>query len=58
VIEASPLEKVYGSPSDGVRAVDGVIFDVAPGELFVIMGLSGSGKPALLRMLNRLVEPS
>ncbi|GAB2764327.1 quaternary amine ABC transporter ATP-binding protein [Streptomyces bullii] len=58
MIEASRLKKVYGSASDGVHAVDGVTFDVAPGELFVIMGLSGSGKSTLLRMLNRLVEPT
>ncbi|WP_416972164.1 quaternary amine ABC transporter ATP-binding protein [Streptomyces sp. 4F14] len=58
MIEASRLKKVYGSTSEAVRAVDGVSFDVAPGELFVIMGLSGSGKSTLLRMLNRLVEPS
>ncbi|MGI5192983.1 quaternary amine ABC transporter ATP-binding protein [Streptomyces sp. CA-288835] len=58
MIEASRLKKVYGSPADGVHAVDGVTFDVAPGELFVIMGLSGSGKSTLLRMLNRLVEPT
>ena len=33
-------------------------FEVAPGEFFVIMGLSGSGKSTVLRMLNRLVEPT
>ncbi|MFJ6661266.1 glycine betaine/L-proline ABC transporter ATP-binding protein [Streptomyces sp. NPDC091377] len=58
MIEASRLKKVYGSASEGVHAVDGVSFDIAPGELFVIMGLSGSGKSTLLRMLNRLVEPT
>jgi glycine betaine/proline transport system ATP-binding protein len=35
-----------------------VSFSVAPGEFFVIMGLSGSGKSTVLRMLNRLVEPT
>jgi glycine betaine/proline transport system ATP-binding protein len=33
-------------------------FDVAGGEIFVVMGLSGSGKSTLLRMLNGLVEPT
>ncbi|WP_277068511.1 quaternary amine ABC transporter ATP-binding protein [Saccharomonospora viridis] len=42
----------------GVLAVDDVSFDVAQGELFVIMGLSGSGKSTLIRMVNRLVEPT
>jgi glycine betaine/proline transport system ATP-binding protein len=39
-------------------AADDVSFAVAPGEFFVIMGLSGSGKSTVLRMLNRLVEPT
>ncbi|RAJ82079.1 glycine betaine/proline transport system ATP-binding protein [Chitinophaga dinghuensis] len=33
-------------------------FDIQPGEFFVIMGLSGSGKSSLLRCLNRLIEPT
>ena len=40
-----------------VAAVRDVSFDVAPGEVFVVMGLSGSGKSTLVRMLNRLHEP-
>lgn len=39
-------------------AVHDVSFDIAPGELFVVMGLSGSGKSTLVRLLNRLVEPT
>jgi glycine betaine/proline transport system ATP-binding protein len=39
-------------------AADDVTFDVARGEFFMIMGLSGSGKSTVLRMLNRLIEPS
>lgn len=39
-------------------AVRDVRFDVAPGEVFVVMGLSGSGKSTLVRCLTRLVEPT
>ncbi len=33
-------------------------FEVAKGEIFVVMGLSGSGKSTLIRCLNRLIEPT
>ena len=38
--------------------VNNVSFTVRAGEVFVIMGLSGSGKSTILRCLNRLIEPS
>ncbi|MFB4203180.1 Glycine betaine/choline transport system ATP-binding protein OusV [wastewater metagenome] len=33
-------------------------FSIQEGEIFVIMGLSGSGKSTMVRMLNRLIEPT
>ncbi len=33
-------------------------FEIRTGEIFVIMGLSGSGKSTMVRMLNRLIEPT
>ncbi len=33
-------------------------FEIYKGEVFVIMGLSGSGKSTMVRMLNRLIEPT
>nr|WP_156001706.1 betaine/proline/choline family ABC transporter ATP-binding protein [Streptomonospora sp. PA3] len=42
----------------GVLAVDDVSFSVGRGELFAVMGLSGSGKSTVVRMINRLVEPT
>jgi glycine betaine/proline transport system ATP-binding protein len=41
-----------------VAAVKNISFDVAEGEVFVVMGLSGSGKSTLVRCLTRLIEPT
>ncbi|MGH2630502.1 MAG: quaternary amine ABC transporter ATP-binding protein [Actinomycetota bacterium] len=41
-----------------VPAVRDVSFEVAQGEVFVVMGLSGSGKSTLVRMLNRIHDPT
>lgn len=38
-----------------IPAVQDATFDVAPGELFVIMGLSGSGKSTLVRCISHLI---
>ncbi len=39
-------------------AVAEVDLKIEEGELFVVMGLSGSGKSTVIRMLNRLIEPT
>jgi glycine betaine/proline transport system ATP-binding protein len=63
-------ERIVGSPdadlprtelearSGNVVAMRDVSLDVAPGEVFVVMGLSGSGKSTLVRCLTRLIEPT
>jgi glycine betaine/proline transport system ATP-binding protein len=63
-------EKIIGSPDAELSraelrektgctaAVRDVSFDIAPGEVFVVMGLSGSGKSTLVRCLTRLIEPT
>jgi len=38
--------------------VDQASFEINDGEIFVIMGLSGSGKSTMVRMINRLIEPT
>ena len=40
------------------RAVDGLTFDVAPGELFGIVGPDGAGKTTTLRMLAGVLRPT
>ncbi len=49
------IGKVY---PDGTVAVDDLSLDVPAGELVVLIGPSGSGKSTVLRMINRLIEPS
>jgi glycine betaine/proline transport system ATP-binding protein len=45
--------------ADGLTpAVIDASFEVAEGEIFVVMGLSGSGKSTLIRMLNGLIDPT
>jgi len=38
--------------------VDNASFSIESGEIFVIMGLSGSGKSTIVRILNRHIEPT
>ncbi len=42
---------------DGQAVLNGIDFEVQPGEIFVIMGPSGSGKSVLLKHLIGLEEP-
>ncbi|HEX2773048.1 MAG TPA: ATP-binding cassette domain-containing protein [Micromonosporaceae bacterium] len=43
---------------DGTVAVGGLSLDVPAGELVVLIGPSGCGKSTVLRMINRLIEPT
>lgn len=69
VFGKSPLKALpmieQGKDKDQIFAETGMTvgvkdasFDIFEGEIFVIMGLSGSGKSTMVRMLNRLIEPT
>src|SRR3989304_4983116 len=47
-----------GRAAGKIVACCNVSFDVHAGEIFVIMGLSGSGKSTVVRCLSRLIEPT
>lgn len=54
-----------GKSKDDILAATGhtvglqdINLDIARGEIFVIMGLSGSGKSTMIRHFNRLIEPT
>ena len=58
-IEHSGLDKEALLDKYGVTVgVQRASFRIKKGEVFVIMGLSGSGKSTILRCINRLINPT
>ena len=47
-----------GGGAGSHAAVDGVTFRIEPGEFIVLLGPSGCGKTTLLKLINRLIEPT
>ena len=48
IMQVSGLEKSFG----GVKAVDGLDFDLHPGELLAMIGPNGSGKSTTFNLIN------
>jgi branched-chain amino acid transport system ATP-binding protein len=42
----------------GIRALDGVSFEVAQGEVFTIIGPNGAGKTTIFNLISRIYDPS
>ena len=55
IIQTNSLTKVYPG---GVRAVDGIDFEVHEGEIFGFLGPNGAGKTTTIKMLNTLIRPT
>ncbi len=54
MIVADSLAKHYGD----VKAVDGISFTVARGEIFSLLGHNGAGKTTTIRMLTCRIKPT
>ena len=53
IIEVKDLVKVYNG---SIRAVDGITFDVAEGEVFGFLGPNGAGKTTTISVLTTLLQ--
>src|SRR5437016_820949 len=54
MIHVHNLVKTFGD----VKAVDGISFDVRPGEIFAFLGPNGAGKTTTIQMLTTLLRPT
>jgi daunorubicin resistance ABC transporter ATP-binding subunit len=54
LVTVEDLVKVYPG---GIRAVDGISFEVAEGEIFGFLGPNGAGKTTTIRVLVTLLRP-
>lgn len=54
LVEVEGLAKVYGN----VRAVDGLSFQLRPGEILGLVGPNGAGKTSTLRCLAGIIPPT
>ncbi|CED91332.1 Choline transport ATP-binding protein OpuBA [Actinomyces succiniciruminis] len=57
-IEFSDVTKRYPGPAGNGAAVDSFSAVLPAGSITVLLGSSGCGKTTLLRMVNRMVEPT
>ena len=58
VLRIDSLKKYYGRGDNETRAIDGITFQVVPGEFLGIMGASGSGKSTLLNCIAAVIRPT
>jgi branched-chain amino acid transport system ATP-binding protein len=54
MLEARDLSINFG----GIRALDGVSFAMAPGEVFTIIGPNGAGKTTIFNLISRIYDPT
>ena len=57
LLSVAGLSKRFRRAGEVVSALDGVSFDIGPGETLALAGPSGSGKSTVARLVTRLIEP-
>src|SRR5580765_4602852 len=54
IIKAEDVIKTFGE----IKAVDGISFEVKPGEIFAFLGPNGAGKSTTISMLTTMLRPT
>lgn len=57
ILTIEALKKYYGKSKNQTKALNGISFQVMPGEFLGIMGSSGSGKSTLLNCIAAVIRP-
>lgn len=58
ILAIEDLTKYYGKGENQTKALNGITFQVMPGEFLGIMGSSGSGKSTLLNCIATVIAPT
>ena len=53
LVEVNNLAIQFG----GIRAVDGVSFEISAGEIYTIIGPNGAGKTTIFNLISRIYDP-
>ncbi|MEE3286947.1 MAG: ABC transporter ATP-binding protein [Pseudomonadota bacterium] len=54
LVEVNNLAIQFG----GIRAVDGVSFEISAGEIYTIIGPNGAGKTTIFNLISRIYDPT
>ena len=57
-IEIETLTKIYGKGAAALKAVDGIMLQVPPGQIIGLLGPNGAGKTTTIKLICGLVTPT
>jgi ABC-2 type transport system ATP-binding protein len=58
IVQVTDLHYTYRRGSKKTNALNGLSFEVSPGEIFGVLGPNGAGKTTLVRILTTILRPT